>query len=182
MRSPPFILLRWRGWHVVAASSRRRARQGKNARNVCTQRVRVAVPLCRSRAGSLAVRLALLFAPVGAFLRYEFSNHLNGRRKDFFVGTYCANLFACVLDSVAYGLRDGASNGSAEVTMVMSALGTGVGGCCSTVSTFMTDTIKLVPAQKRDLPKEAFSYVAITMSTCCAISMAIYQATKIHSS
>jgi CrcB protein len=126
--------------------------------------------------------LALLFAPVGAFLRYEFSNHLNGRRKDFFVGTYCANLFACVLDSVAYGLRDGASNGSAEVTMVMSALGTGVGGCCSTVSTFMTDTIKLVPAQKRDLPKEAFSYVAITMSTCCAISMAIYQATKIHSS
>jgi fluoride ion exporter CrcB/FEX len=127
--------------------------------------------------------LSLLFAPLGAITRYELSK-FNGMRKDFFVGTFAANLLACVVVSIAYGIRDGAQrkHASADFTdgeltdliMICTAVGTGFGGCCSTVSTFMTDTIKLFPYSKDIPPTNAIRYVLGTIFVCCPVALVLY--------
>ena len=125
--------------------------------------------------------LSLLVAPLGAFARYELSNNLNAWRSDFFVGTFAANLIACILDSIVYGIRDSKNGGNgSDMTMIYSAIGSGIGGCCSTVSTFMTDTIKLIPEHKYELPRSATRYVSVTIVTCCCSSLLIYKITKIN--
>lgn len=127
--------------------------------------------------------LSLLFAPIGAITRYELSK-FNGVRKDFFVGTFAANLLACVVVSISYGIRDGAQRNHVnstytdselkELIIICSAIGTGFGGCCSTVSTFMTDTIKLFPMSKDELPFNASRYVLTTIGVCCPVALILY--------
>jgi fluoride ion exporter CrcB/FEX len=127
--------------------------------------------------------LSLLLAPVGAITRYELSKY-NGMRKDFFVGTFAANLLACIVVATVYGIRDGAQrkNSSSdysgsdlkELILICTAIGTGFGGCCSTVSTFMTDTIKLFPVSKDEPPTNAIRYVLVTIGVCCPVALIIY--------
>ena len=138
--------------------------------------------------------LSLLLSPVGALTRYELGERLNDLRGDFVVGTFAANLFACLLDGVAYGIRDSKdheeqSEAEAGVVMLCSAVGVGVGGCCSTVSTFMTDTIALMDApssssssrsKKSDPPYAALRYVLVTMAACCTLPLLTYLAVKLN--
>lgn len=106
--------------------------------------------------------LALLLAPVGVLVRYELGALLNGKSKRFFYGTFAANILACFVDGCASGV---ANETKSDVTaMACAAIQTGFGGCCSTVSTMMTDTIKLFPLQKGDPPFLPANYLGNTMA------------------
>jgi len=113
--------------------------------------------------------------------RYELSK-FNGIRGDFFVGTFAANTLACFVDSVAYGINAARISPYNQkfAYLVTSAIGTGFGGCCSTVSTFMTDVIKLLPTSKDQPPTNAIRYVFVTFAVNCVVSLTVYQIFKIH--
>jgi fluoride ion exporter CrcB/FEX len=65
-----------------------------------------------------------------------------------------------------------------NVIMVMDSIGTGFSGCCSTVSTMMTDTIKLFPTDKSTPPNNVYRYALGTIVTAAAITLIVYSSIK----
>lgn len=126
--------------------------------------------------------LSLLLAPFGTVLRYELAD-LNSRVPHFFVGTFVANVLACLVSAVVYGIRDGSypepdlggGGGSGWGYIIPTAIGTGFCGCLSTVSTFMAEIVKLSPYDPNHaFPKAAYQYAALTIGVSCAVTLAIY--------
>jgi fluoride ion exporter CrcB/FEX len=108
---------------------------------------------------------AVLFAPAGALLRWKLSSW-NGSYKDlvwFPIGTFTANLIACILSAIMIGV---------EYRMEMYgyfgfwSLGTvraakiGFSGCLSTVSTFISEFHTFLNSSH---PWKGYTYVTITL-------------------
>ena len=130
----------------------------------------------------------MLMAPFGVFLRAYLGKKFNGKYKYFFYGTFLANLLACALDGVLYGLlvafedpkypntsidtkRKYMTSGLLFTTLT-TAFTSGFAGSLSTVSTFMTELWKLNRQRKGQIPKAMFQYLLATIVSTAIVSYA----------
>jgi fluoride ion exporter CrcB/FEX len=84
---------------------------------------------------------SILFGPLGCYLRYYLSRYngvLHGSWKWLPLGTFAANVGACVLDFTMKAVGVRVPLGTLQAAVV-SAVVTGVGGCLSTVSTWVVE-------------------------------------------
>jgi fluoride ion exporter CrcB/FEX len=85
---------------------------------------------------------AILFGPVGCYLRFYLSRYngaLHGHWKWFPAGTFAANMAACVLDYVIRAAEARVQGLSAVQLAVLNGAVSGIGGCLSTVSTWVVE-------------------------------------------
>ena len=99
------------------------------------------------------------------------------------MGTFIANVLACVVNGIFYGFRDGSyprpdyrvNGDSGWGYIIPTAVGTGFSGCLSTVSTFMAEIIKLSPYDpNHDAPVPAYHYASVTIGVSCVLTLIIY--------
>lgn len=84
---------------------------------------------------------AILFGPLGCYARYYLSRYngkLPGDWKWFPVGTFAANITACVIDYVMKVVPVRHPLDSVSLAVLAGVVG-GVGGCLSTVSTWVVE-------------------------------------------
>jgi fluoride ion exporter CrcB/FEX len=85
---------------------------------------------------------AILFGPIGCYLRFYLSRYngtLRGHWKWFPAGTFAANMAACVLDYVIKAAEARAQGLNALQLAILNGAVSGVGGCLSTVSTWVVE-------------------------------------------
>lgn len=85
---------------------------------------------------------AILFGPLGCYVRYYLSRYngaLAGGWKWFPVGTYAANMLACVLDYVVKAIEVRVYGLDALQLAVLNGMMSGIGGSLSTVSTWVVE-------------------------------------------
>jgi fluoride ion exporter CrcB/FEX len=85
---------------------------------------------------------SILFGPLGCYARYylsRFNGALRGGWKWFPLGTFAANMAACVIDYVMKALLVRHAMGDAVSPAVLAGVVGGVGGCLSTVSTWVVE-------------------------------------------
>lgn len=95
--------------------------------------------------------LLCVFAPLGAFLRFHLSKHLNGRVPDFPLGTFTANVLGCILLAIFTLLARGKAHVASKVPLVsllvgchvLAGLDDGFCGALTTVSTFVVELFGL---------------------------------------
>ena len=133
------------------------------------------------------IMLALVFAPLGAILRWRLSK-LNGYNgiKTFFMGTFLANFFGSVVDGVVYGMKydllasDHATQLGTKIKIhILEGVGTGFSGCLTTVSTFMTEIVKLLPKEKGIFPLHSYVYALTTIVLSNGACSLIYYIVRI---
>jgi fluoride ion exporter CrcB/FEX len=124
---------------------------------------------------------SLLFAPFGAFLRWQLSS-LNGsfaltsELAWIPAGTLAANVLGSMLSVTMTGLefRNTAMQ-NFWVVGTLRAMRVGFCGCLTTVSTFVAEVHSFFDQQKHD---RGYIYILITLTTCCTIAAAIYAGIK----
>ena len=120
--------------------------------------------------------LALLLAPVGAIARWKLSalnGTLRGRWSWFFLGTFTANMLACALNGVCKALTAG-GDASFALAVATSGWGTGLDGCLSTVSTWVSEIRKLTPKLPGELSVEPALYAFGSQLCGLAIFCIVY--------
>lgn len=94
---------------------------------------------------------SVLFAPIGALLRYYLSKYFNGRFKNFPLGTFSANIIGTLLLAIFTLLIRGKKSSMSSVPIVthvtacqlLSGLDDGLCGALTTVSTFVVELFSL---------------------------------------
>ena len=107
-----------------------------------------------------------LFAPFGALLRWHISQW-NGKWKRFGwfpLGTFAANLLACIISALMIGVEY-RMNGSQNFWQIgtVHAIKVGFAGCLSTVSTFINEFSTLLSSPH---PIRGYMYVFISLFSC----------------
>jgi fluoride ion exporter CrcB/FEX len=113
------------------------------------------------------------FAPAGAFLRWNFVKW-NGKWHRFTwfpLGTFVANVLACILSASMVGMEY-RLNGSGQFWALgtVRAIKIGFAGSLSTVSTFINEFADLLSSES---PIHAYMYVLVSIGVC-AISSALF--------
>lgn len=93
---------------------------------------------------------SILFGPLGCYVRYylsRFNSALHGSWKWFPVGTFTANMVACIIDYVMKCIPVRHPLDGASAAVLAGVIG-GVGGCLSTVSTWVVEVRLVVLASK----------------------------------
>jgi fluoride ion exporter CrcB/FEX len=121
--------------------------------------------------------MTCLFAPFGTVLRWQLS-FLNGMwfrdskiLKYFPVGTFFANLGGCIISIVAAALMARGDGLSETSELLIYAIKVGFAGNLSTVSTFAKEVVLL---SEKSNTGPAYFYAAISMVTCCLVSVVLY--------
>ncbi|CAN6631464.1 fluoride export protein 1 [Trichomonascus vanleenenianus] len=96
--------------------------------------------------------LTCVFSPFGVYARFWLARSLNKLYKNFFVGTFFANILATILVAVFMLLRRGIKDADSSSMPILSAvtqcqvvwaLADGFCGCFSTISTFIAEIVNL---------------------------------------
>jgi fluoride ion exporter CrcB/FEX len=126
---------------------------------------------------------AILFGPVGCYLRFYLSRYngaLHGHWKWFPAGTFAANLAACVLDYVIKAAEARAQGLGAVQLAILNGAVSGVGGCLSTVSTWV---VEVSYAQCGCLSYVQRSYVNVSyMKIGCLSCVQLIRIKRMHTS
>lgn len=85
---------------------------------------------------------ALVFAPLGCLLRFYASTHLNGRIKNFPLGTFAVNIFGTALEAMLLDLQRVPVGGMVGC-QVLQGIFDGFCGCLTTVSTWVAELTAL---------------------------------------
>ncbi|KAF2216470.1 hypothetical protein CERZMDRAFT_109354 [Cercospora zeae-maydis SCOH1-5] len=91
------------------------------------------------------VIFALVFAPLGALLRYYISLHMNGLIKWFPLGTFAVNMFGTAVEGMCYDIQHvgvgvmGQIGGGGVGCQVVQGVMDGFCGCLTTVSTWVAE-------------------------------------------
>jgi fluoride exporter len=116
---------------------------------------------------------AMLFSPLGAILRWQLGQHLNGKWTTFSwlpIGTWAANFLASCLSiaMIATELNVSVDHPGFWTVGTLRAIRVGFSGSLSTVSTFAAEVSGL---KKKD---RAYTYVMISLTSTCLAGSAIY--------
>lgn len=114
------------------------------------------------------VIFALIFAPLGALVRFFVSLKLNGRIASFPLGTFIVNLSGTMVLGMAYSLQHASFSGTSFVgCQVLQGIVDGFCGCLTTVSTWV---LELSGLRKR----HAYFYAAVSVvAALCALVIEI---------
>ena len=103
------------------------------------------------------------------------------------MGTFLANFFGSVVDGVVYGMKYDllASNHAGQLGTkikihILEGVGTGFSGCLTTVSTFMTEIVKLLPKEKGIFPLHSYVYALTTIVLSNGACSLIYYIVRIN--
>ncbi|CAB9497165.1 expressed unknown protein [Seminavis robusta] len=120
---------------------------------------------------------SLLFAPFGAFLRWQLSS-LNGSfaiSSDMAwipAGTLAANILGSLVSVTMTGLEfRNTEFQDFWVVGTLRAVRVGFAGCLTTVSTFVSEVHKFFDQQKHD---RGYIYILVTLTTCSVLASFIY--------
>ncbi|WIA18835.1 hypothetical protein OEZ85_003514 [Tetradesmus obliquus] len=118
---------------------------------------------------------AILFGPVGCYLRFYLSRYngaLHGHWKWFPAGTFAANMAACVLDYVIRAAQARVQGLDAVQLAVLNGMVSGIGGCLSTVSTWVVEIQRLMLSFPNT--SHGYSYMTGSIVTAVALGLLIY--------
>ncbi|EME47435.1 hypothetical protein DOTSEDRAFT_114947, partial [Dothistroma septosporum NZE10] len=117
------------------------------------------------------VILALVFAPLGALLRFYASLKLNGLVAAFPLGTFAVNMFGTAVEGMCYdiqhvgvGVMDGQIGGGRIGCQILQGIMDGFCGCLTTVSTWVSEINGL---------KRKHGYLYAVASVGCATGLMI---------
>ena len=116
-----------------------------------------------------------LLAPLGTIMRWRLAR-LNGRLQDhwhwFPVGTFRANIIACLVSAIVSGLLQSSQAWSPWGSTILYAIQSGFAGSMSTVSSFVVEANML----QKSFPHhaKAFLYMGSTLLLACALGLVVY--------
>jgi len=118
---------------------------------------------------------SILLGPAGCLLRWKLST-LNGKVKGswswFPAGTFAANMGACVLDFVMTSLLLRVTRLTSLQTAILTGIVVGIGGCLSTVSTWVVEIQKLSVTMPHNL--RGYTYMGVSLVTAIILGIIIY--------
>ncbi|KAF8064606.1 HEBP2 [Scenedesmus sp. PABB004] len=117
---------------------------------------------------------SLLLGPAGAYARFwlsRFNGALRGGLKWFPAGTFAANMAACVMDYAVRAAEARLALGPLQ-TAALGGVMTGVGGCLSTVSTWVAEIQRLLLSFPNT--SHGYSYVGISLASSIGLGLLIY--------
>ena len=120
--------------------------------------------------------LAIILGPFGAITRWllsKYNGSLKAELKWVPIGTFAANFLASVISIVIGGVIANSDISISDTTeCVLRAISVGAVGSTSTVSSFVAEINKLMVSFPIHL--WSYSYVFVTLVTCCMICSLIY--------